>query len=571
MPHPNGAGDVAANQAIIVAVASRVGHQRLALNESKERTSNRILGVLALAVPAPVNLRPTFLEHPMFDSIRFSSRSPKSAVLVVGVFMTESTQEGARPSFDGASARLAGSEARAAIGRPEFDASVGSAVEAFDGKSRTIIVGLGRKDKLSGETLRFVGGVIGRRLATAKATAAAIELAPAVKASGSDLAPADAGSAVGEGLGLIGWVCDEFKGTATRKKDAKGKFTTSRTRLEVSSADSRFGAGLERGLGLAVSANFCRTLSQTPPNIATTSYMAQQARAMAKKVGLKFSIFEGAALERENFTGLINVGKASENKPCLVRLEYSPRGSKNAKPLVLVGKTMTYDTGGLSLKINNGMVGMKRDKDGGCAVLGAMHAIATVIKPNKPVVALLSIAENSISDEAYRPDDVITYRNGVTVEVTNTDAEGRLVLADALCWACEKEEPSAIIDLATLTGGVVVALGSTYAGMFCENDALRAKVEAASKASGERVWRLPMHQEYRDLMKSPVADILNSNPNRKAHPIQGAAFLSYFVDEKIPWCHLDIAGVHVADSNKGCFIDGPTGWGTRLLAELVDA
>ena len=246
------------------------------------------------------------------------------------------------------------------------------------------------------------------------------------------------------------------------------------------------------------------------------------------------------------------------------------RENKNAKPLVLIGKTITYDTGGLSLKINNGMVGMKRDKDGGCAVLGAMHAIATVIQPNRPVVALLAIAENSISDEAYRPDDVITYRNGVTVEVTNTDAEGRLVLADALCWACEKEGPSAIIDLATLTGGVVVALGSTYAGMFCENDALRAKVEAASASSGERVWRLPMHQEYRDLMKSPVADILNSNANRKAHPIQGAAFLSYFVDDNIPWCHLDIAGVHVAESNKGAFVDGPTGWGTRLLAELVD-
>jgi leucyl aminopeptidase len=139
----------------------------------------------------------------------------------------------------------------------------------------------------------------------------------------------------------------------------------------------------------------------------------------------------------------------------------------------------------------------------------------------------------------------------VTVEVTNTDAEGRLVLADALCWACEKEKPAYIIDLATLTGGVVVALGSTFAGMFCEHDGLRGKIEAAAKATGERVWRLPMHAEYRDLMKSPIADILNSNPNRKAHPIQGAAFLSYFVDEKIPWCHLDIAGVHAAEKN-GC-------------------
>ncbi|MBN8598724.1 MAG: leucyl aminopeptidase family protein [Planctomycetes bacterium] len=520
----------------------------------------------------------------MFDSIRYSAKSSKTATLVVGVFASDSKTPGTKPTLDAATARIvaaagASDAVKSAISRPEFEGAMGSSVEAFagsGGKTRVIVVGLGKAEKLATETLRFVGGVIGRKLAAAKSEGAVIELssavATAVKASGAAISAGAAGSAVGEGLGLIGWVCDEFKGSVTKKKDAKGKEVTSRTKLDVASSDAKFGDGVERGLGLAVSANFCRTLSQTPPNIATTSYMAQQARSMAKKVGLKYSVMEGAALERENMTGLINVGKASENKPCLVRLEYSPKGkNKNAKPLVLIGKTMTYDTGGLSLKINNGMVGMKRDKDGGCAVLGAMHAIATVIQPNRPVVALLSIAENSISDEAYRPDDVITYRNGVTVEVTNTDAEGRLVLADALCWACEKEDPSAIIDLATLTGGVVVALGSTYAGMFCENDALRAKVEAASKASGERVWRLPMHQEYQDLMKSPVADIQNSNANRKAHPIQGAAFLAYFVDEKIPWCHLDIAGVHVADGNKGAFVDGPTGWGTRLLAELVDA
>jgi leucyl aminopeptidase len=202
-----------------------------------------------------------------------------------------------------------------------------------------------------------------------------------------------------------------------------------------------------------------------------------------------------------------------------------------------------------------------------------MHAIATQVKPDFPVVALLCAAENSVSDEAYRPDDVLTYRNGVTVEITNTDAEGRLVLADGLCWACDKESPAAIVDLATLTGGVVVALGSTYCGMFCEDNGLRARVEAAAEISGERVWRLPMHSEYREMMRSPIADILNSNPNRKAHPVQGAAFLSYFVEgyseNRIPWCHLDIAGVHASESDSGCFVKGPTGWGVRLLADLV--
>jgi leucyl aminopeptidase len=156
----------------------------------------------------------------------------------------------------------------------------------------------------------------------------------------------------------------------------------------------------------------------------------------------------------------------------MIKLEYTPKNPRRrGKPVVLIGKTMTYDSGGLSLKVNNGMVGMKRDKDGGCGVIGAMHAIATVIKPRVPVIALLASAENSVSDSAYRPDDVLTFRNGVTVEVTNTDAEGRLVLADAYCYACDRIDPAFIVELSTLTGGVVIALGGTYAGLFCDDDA----------------------------------------------------------------------------------------------------
>jgi leucyl aminopeptidase len=154
--------------------------------------------------------------------------------------------------------------------------------------------------------------------------------------------------------------------------------------------------------------------------------------------------------------------------------------------------------------------------------------------------------------------------------VTNTDAEGRLVLADALCWACDKENPEFIIDLATLTGGVVTALGSTFAGLWCDNDRLRTRLENAMETSGERWWRMPHDQEYREMMKSPIADIVNSNPNRKAHPIQGAAFLSYFVKPEIPWAHIDIAGVHAVEADSGCFSKGPTGWGVRLLADLLD-
>ncbi len=504
----------------------------------------------------------------MFESLKVGGRA-KPEVLVVGRF--------AKQNLDKATLALdADGSIAAAAKRPEGSGEAGKIAEAFpsgggkSGSGRVLLVGLGDKDKFTPGDLRGLAGTIGRRLASLKAESARVELAGAVAAAGKDVE--DSGRCFGEGLGLIGWVCDQFKG--------KGTDRPTRPRLTVVSESREFEQGLSRGVAIAASQNFARTLSETPPNIATPEWMAQQAQRLARETGMVCKVIKGAALDDERMTGLMNVGKGSENGPCLIRLEYRPKAGraargrgaqgKGARPIVLVGKTMTYDTGGLSLKINNGMVGMKRDKDGGCAVLGAMHAIATVIRPRTPVVALLAAAENSISDEAYRPDDILRFRNGVTVEVTNTDAEGRLVLADALCWACEKENPACIIDLATLTGGVVTALGSTFAGLWCEDDALRGRLEAAMGASGERWWRLPMDREYRDMMKSPVADIVNSNPNRKAHPIQGAAFLSYFVDEKIPWAHVDIAGVHATDGDNGCFVKGPTGWGVRLLAEFVD-
>jgi leucyl aminopeptidase len=500
----------------------------------------------------------------MFDSIRVVSSPASSSVLVLGYFQSD----GGGTLDKSAKAHDHDGSIAAALKRHEATGDLGKVLEIFPAKSgkgkgasRVLLVGLGKKDALTAGSFRTIAGAIGRRLAAIKETSATIEFAGPL--AGTKVDAEDAGVAFGEGLGLLGWVCDQFKGKATPKP--------TRVKLSVGSSSKSFAAGMERGLGLAVSTNFARTLSETPPNIATPAYMAAQAQKMAKQTGLKCRIFEGKDLERERFEGLINVGKASENLPRMIRLEYTPKSPKRrGKPIVLIGKTMTYDSGGLSLKVNNGMVGMKRDKDGGCAVLGAMHAIATVIQPRVPVVAFLASAENSISDDAYRPDDILTYRNGVTVEVTNTDAEGRLVLADALCYACEIEDPACIVELSTLTGGVVVALGSTFAGLFCEDDALRARIEKASAAAGERVWRLPMHQEYRDMMKSPVADILNSNPNRKAHPIQGAAFLSYFVEEGIPFAHIDIAGVHAVEGDYGPFVKGPTGWGTRLLANLVE-
>lgn len=494
----------------------------------------------------------------MITDLSVSTRAG-ATTLVLGQFKGK--------KLDKTSAKLNAAAVKAA-GRPEATGDLGSLVEAFpEGKSkykRVVILGLGDKDTFAPGRLRAAGAALARLADRARFTSVQIELDGAFGSLKEAVDEHAAGNAFAEGVGLCAWNYTELRGKATDEPKT--------SKLSLRASDRDFVAGLQRGVSMAESAGVCRDLSQTPPNIATTTYIADRAMQLAKaNPNLKCTVIKGAALEKEGLQGLINVGKASENPPCLIRLEYTPasKAGKESKPAVFVGKTMTYDSGGLSIKVGGSMRGMKRDKDGGCAVFGAMHAIATVIKPDRRVVALLACAENSISDEAYRPDDVITFRNGVTVEVTNTDAEGRLVMADALCWACDKEDPAFLIDMATLTGGVVVALGSTFAGLWCDDDDLRKSLQQAAQASGERLWRLPHHPEYNQLMKSPVADIVNSAPVREAHPIQGAAFLSHFVENGIPWAHIDIAGMHATDKQKGPFNPGPTGFGTRLLAELL--
>jgi leucyl aminopeptidase len=390
--------------------------------------------------------------------------------------------------------------------------------------------------------------------------AARIELAPSIPAGLMDHFAA--GRAFAEGAVLGNWRVDFFTGAATIVKPAAPAVTLDAT-------DRRFREGLERGLVLAECANYARRLGATPPNICTPQWVAREAKRLARAHRLGYRVIDFAAAKRLGMGGLVNVGKGSANKPCLIVLEHRPPRARKGVSLAVVGKTMTYDTGGYSLKVNNGMKGMKYDKNGGMAVLGAMRAIALLRLPVH-VVAYLPTAENSVSGDAYRPDDIITMVNGVSVEVTNTDAEGRLVLADALSYAARTQKPTAVIDLATLTGGVVVALGSWSAGLFCNDNGLLRRVEQAAEVSGERVWRLPLWKDHREFMRSQHADILNSNPKREGHPIQGAAFLSYFVEGEIPWAHIDIAGTSSVDADRDLFVCGPTGYGVRLVTELVD-
>ncbi len=449
----------------------------------------------------------------------------------------------------------ASSEVLMASKRKEFSGKEGQWTEAFPANMpRILLVGLGEFAAFNESKAREAGAVAGRRLAQVQARTAQFEM--------DRWDDPMWGRALGEALGLLAWNPMLYPGAAAKPDN--------RPDLSVFSSNETLDNGLADGIALAEAANFARTLAQTPPNIANPAYMAEAAREMAAERGLKVDVLSDEYLLAAGYVGIATVGRASANPGCLIRIEYCPEGLEDTAPVVLVGKTITYDTGGLSLKISGAMAGMKVDKAGGCAVLGAMRAIADVVKPNVRVVGLLTAAENSVSDDAYRPDDVLTYSNGVTVEVTNTDAEGRLVLADGLIWACDREKAKCIVDLATLTGGVVVALGSTFAGIFSTDDSLCQDLTEAGQATGERVWRLPLDQGYRDMMKSNVADLVNSVPNRKAHPVQGATFLSFFVNEGTPWAHIDIAGTAGNDSDKGMFVNGPTGFGVRLLARYLE-
>lgn len=498
----------------------------------------------------------------MFRSIRIASSparppgKPRAGSWTsTGVFAGETALPKALRELD----THANGELARAVKAPGFKADAGEVGRAGE---RHLLVGLGKRDELSLKTLRTVGGRLVRALDRMRATSLDLAISLSV--------PASVGSAqvvvqaIVEGMVLANWRIDAFDGIATKNEKPLPP-------LVLHPHDKSMRAGMERGLALAESANYARRLAATPPNICNPTFIAQEARRLAREMGLKVKVIDFAEAKRLKMGGLVSVGQASKHKPCLVILEHSPKHTSKksrAKTIALVGKTITYDTGGYSLKINNTMKGMKYDKSGGMAVLGAMYAIATLDLPVR-VVALLPAAENMVAGDAYRPDDIIEMHNGVSVEVTNTDAEGRLVLADALAYASRTVKPDLIVDLATLTGGVVVALGSWCAGLFCNDEKLKTRLLDAAERTGERLWELPLWTDHKDFMRAKHADIWNSGPKRDGHPIQGAAFLSYFVDEKIPWAHLDIAGVSDVESDTDLFVTGPTGYGVRLMTEFV--
>jgi leucyl aminopeptidase len=316
---------------------------------------------------------------------------------------------------------------------------------------------------------------------------------------------------------------------------------------------------------MAESQNFARDLVNEPANTLTPSSLANYARNMASEAGLDCEVLDEAAMRELGMGSLLGVAQGSDNAPALIVLRYTPATPVSDDHLALVGKGVTFDSGGISIKPADGMEKMKYDMGGGASVIGAMRAIAQ-LKPNVRVTAFIPAVENMLSGRAQRPGDVVKSMNGKTVEVINTDAEGRLILIDAITYAI-RNGATHIVDAATLTGAIVVALGHLHIGSFSNNDDLHGRLAAAGRAAGDRIWRMPLDEDYKDYLKSAFADLPNVG-GRWGGAITAAKFLEEFVEGK-PWVHLDIAGTAWLDDAKPHMAKGPTGLPVRTFVNLA--
>ena len=323
--------------------------------------------------------------------------------------------------------------------------------------------------------------------------------------------------------------------------------------------------GALRGRVLAESQNFTRAMVNEPANRLTPAGMVSAAQGVAREFRLECEVLDRAAMEALGMGSLLGVAQGSAEPPYLIVLRYRPQAASSGAHLGLVGKGVTFDTGGISIKPADGMEKMKYDMAGGAAMMGAMRAIAQ-LKPSIAVTAFIPCVENMPGSRAQRPGDIVTAMNGKTIEVINTDAEGRLILADALTYA-RRQGCTHLVDAATLTGAIVVALGHLNVGLFANHDAMRDRVLAAAKAEGERMWAMPLEDDYKEYLKSPFADVANVG-GRWGGAVTAAMFLKEF-SEETPWVHLDIAGTAWLDEAKPYMAKGPTGLPVRTLVRLA--
>jgi leucyl aminopeptidase len=413
-----------------------------------------------------------------------------------------------------------------------------------------IAVGIGDPAALSVSTLRTAAAAVVRAAGKRGVVATSLADLPGVDAT-------RAGQAVAEGALLAAY---RFGGI---KKDPNKSHLTDLV-LAVGEARSKgVTTGAERGSVTAGAAYLARDLANLPPAYMTARMMAEKAQEVGRASGLTVEVFDEHQLTEMGCGGMIGVNRGSEEPPRMVRLTYTPKNPTGH--LALVGKGVMFDSGGLSLKPSDGMLTMKMDMSGAAAVLSAMTTLKALRCKSK-VTGYLMCTDNMSGGDAFKLGDVLTFRNGKTSEIHNTDAEGRLVLADGLSLAVE-DKVDAIVDIATLTGACMVALGTKIAGVMSNNDALVNRVRAASSSTDESVWQLPLERSYRNLLDSNVADMRNiGGPYGGA--ITAALFLAEFVGD-VPWAHLDIAGPMAADADNGWLSKGATGFGTRLLIDLA--
>ncbi|MCP9448178.1 MAG: leucyl aminopeptidase [Nitrospira sp.] len=423
---------------------------------------------------------------------------------------------------------------------------------------RLLLVGLGKKDSLGLDTIRQALGHAVKRVRQVKAasfTAAVPTVTP------SDSTAIDVAQAMTEGA-----ILGAYQFTAYRSEPTPGPDIRSMTLLASQQSDVRpLSEGVRRGVAAAEAAVFVRDLCNHPSNIMTPSKIAEEAKAVAKETGVSLKILERKDMAKLGMGALLGVARGSHEPPKFIILEYHGARKKNDRPIVLVGKTITFDTGGISLKPSENMEHMKADMTGGAEVLATVRAAARLKLPLN-LVGLLPATENMPGGGAMKPGDIVKTLSGKTVEVQNTDAEGRLILADGLAYAA-RYKPAALIDVATLTGACVIALGQFAIGMFGTDDTLKESLRKAGQRSGERVWEMPLWEDYFEQLKSDVADMRNIG-GRGAGMITAALFLSKFAGDW-PWVHLDIASTDWSERERAYLPKGPTGIGTRLLIQYL--
>lgn len=428
---------------------------------------------------------------------------------------------------------------------------------SYLGYKNLLFIGLGAWDEEDHEALRSAGGTLEGVLSTNKIHGATLDLSSLTENS----TPAHI-QAIAEGLGLAAYRFDELMSVK------KEKTQETKVVLALSNVTKAHKEALHFAEVIVGSVCFSRRLGDMPGNLMTPSILAQEAQKAAKGTKMKVTIWDKARIKKERMGGLLCVAQGSDEEPRFITMEYKG-GKATDKPLVLVGKGLTFDTGGLSIKPSAGMEEMKFDMCGGANVIGSILAIAK-LKLKVNVTALVPATENMSNGSAVKPGDIVRGRNGKTYEVNNTDAEGRLILSDALTIASELK-PRAIVDVATLTGAMVVALGNSHTGYFTKNKELRAQIEDAAKASGEWVWQMPLCDHHTKDMKGTYADLSNLAASRGAGSATAAAFLEQFVEKGIPWAHFDIAGTGWAVGNRLSYAPkkGASGVLIRTLVELA--